>query len=861
MKRIFQSLLFLSVFLLAVRCDVARDEVEALRSEVTELQTALRLLNTELSGLQSVIGKIESKGYAVSTEIFEEDGAERLAITFKDGSKAVVGSGRVGADGSAAGCRVGIREEDGVWYWTLDGNWLELPSGERAIAIGKDGYVGITPQLSVEDGNWMLTLDGGATWETLAPVKGEDGFFVIAAADFSSDRFIVLTLADGQEVVIPRYRGMAVELSVPKDLYTIAPGEVLPIPFSLSGEVPDSLLLVAGSDGKYQVQLQRDSETEGTLLVTGPDVFSDGFVNLMVDDRAGNTAVRTITFHERIFDWIEGSVVHVDAGGGRVTVPYLSSFDGSFVFKQEGWLRTESEISSDLPDACILEVAPNGGSGVRVATIEVQPADHPGYVFSTLTVVQSSLTFSIDNPVLDVPADGGTCQISITSAIPIVLDDLDPSVSHWVERSLTEADGEWSLRIDVRKHRAYEGRRAEFGIRSDADGVLLGTVVINQHAWSAEHRNDMVLTVRANLADDYTVYLPLRGEVDCLVNWGDGHAERIERKVVDDDWVFHRYEAKPETYTVTVSGAVEKLNAAGMPNTEGVTSIEQWGRLGLKSMVDAFRNFSRLTFLPPDLNGAFEEVTSFDGAFYRCIRLTELSENLFSDCPVAVSFDSTFTHCTALSSLPEQLFSGCGWVETMQGTFAGCTGIREVPEDLFVPCPGIRSFASVFNGSGLESIPEDLFAPCPEAEIFAAAFCATRIKHLPESLFAHNPKAKDMSRLCYYALHLEDIPSALFAACPEVETFEGTFGQCYGLQYVPVDLFDANRKVRDFGATFWDLNGPFGETPYSLIDGKKVHLYERILYPDAFVAPVSFKNCFGGQFTCAEDDPVPADWR
>ena len=97
----------------------------------------------------------------------------------------------------------------------------------------------------------------------------------------------------------------------------------------------------------------------------------------------------------------------------------------------------------------------------------------------------------------------------------------------------------------------------------------------NTKAWSAERKNDFILTCRANVADDYTVYLPLRGEVDCLIDWGDGTTDRIARNLNGDDWAFHRYDdSGPKSYTVSVSGSVEALNSSNIPISYGIISIE-----------------------------------------------------------------------------------------------------------------------------------------------------------------------------------------------------------------------------------------------------------------------------------------------
>ena len=393
MKRIIQSLLPALLLTVAVACQVVQDEVAALRSEVEDVRLRIQSLNDDLGGLRAIIEEIQRGGYALQTEVLPEEGdaPQKLAITFNDGRKVVVTSGHIGTDGVTDGCLVGVTEEDGVWYWTLNGEGIVLPSGDRMIAVGKDGYVGITPQLSVEDGNWMLTLDGGATWKILAPLKGEDGFFVIAAADIT-DRSIVLTLADGSEVTVSRRLPSRLTLAVPEEESSISAGETLPVPYTLS-DGPEDVLLVAGSDGRYGVRLEETAPGEGILHVTCPETYADGYVYLLADDKEGYTAVRVIQFHERYIDWLEGTSFQVDAAGGTLTIPYVSSFGGSFVMSSETafWLHPASvELTPDLPGALILKVDPNGSGADRTGTVEVRPANHPAFVYATLTVVQKS---------------------------------------------------------------------------------------------------------------------------------------------------------------------------------------------------------------------------------------------------------------------------------------------------------------------------------------------------------------------------------------------------------------------------------------------------------------------------------------
>jgi hypothetical protein len=104
---------------------------------------------------------------------------------------------------------IGVAQDiDGVYYWTLNGEWLLDDNGNKLPVSGKDGQNGtngsngqdgtdgkdgqdgedgkdgadgqdgkdgITPQLKIEDGYWFISYDNGATWTQLDKATGEDG--------------------------------------------------------------------------------------------------------------------------------------------------------------------------------------------------------------------------------------------------------------------------------------------------------------------------------------------------------------------------------------------------------------------------------------------------------------------------------------------------------------------------------------------------------------------------------------------------------------------------------------------------------------------------------------------------------------
>ena len=112
------------------------------------------------------------------------------------------------------------KDTDGVYYWTLNGGWLVDESGNKIPTTGKDGAQGetgatgpqgatgatgpqgpqgeqgetgatgpqgpqgvqgeagkdgVTPQLKIEDGRWLVSYDSGQSWADVGQATGDQG--------------------------------------------------------------------------------------------------------------------------------------------------------------------------------------------------------------------------------------------------------------------------------------------------------------------------------------------------------------------------------------------------------------------------------------------------------------------------------------------------------------------------------------------------------------------------------------------------------------------------------------------------------------------------------------------------------------
>lgn len=195
MKRLSSLVLCSCLFLIGCE-NQFRDEIAQLHKEIDDVKARLDAFceetNSNITALQTMIAALQDKDYVTSVVPVIEKGVEvGYVITFEKSGKVTIYHGHDGKDGYTP--VIGVAEHtDGLYYWTLDGDWLLDSDGKMVRAEGLDGEDGATgpqgpqgepgkdavvPQLKIENGYWYISYDGGQTWadEPLGPATGEKG--------------------------------------------------------------------------------------------------------------------------------------------------------------------------------------------------------------------------------------------------------------------------------------------------------------------------------------------------------------------------------------------------------------------------------------------------------------------------------------------------------------------------------------------------------------------------------------------------------------------------------------------------------------------------------------------------------------
>ena len=217
MKKISLLLLTLTICFFTACHDDIWNAIDDLDGRVTKLEELCKEMNTNITSLQTIVDVLQSNDFITGiVEITKGGKVVGYTITFgkhapitiyhgqdgKDGQNGADGqdgqNGTNGADGQDGVTPIiGVAQDtDGVYYWTLNGEWLLDDNGNKLPVSGKDGANGsdgkdgqdgkdgadgqdgkdgITPLLKIEDGYWYVSYDNGTTWTLMGKATGADG--------------------------------------------------------------------------------------------------------------------------------------------------------------------------------------------------------------------------------------------------------------------------------------------------------------------------------------------------------------------------------------------------------------------------------------------------------------------------------------------------------------------------------------------------------------------------------------------------------------------------------------------------------------------------------------------------------------
>ncbi|MDY3089543.1 MAG: PL29 family lyase N-terminal domain-containing protein [Porphyromonas sp.] len=136
--------------------------VTNVEGRVSKLEEQVKALNSDIVAIRTLVTALENKDYVTKVEPITEGDRSGYRISFTKSNPITIYHGTNGTNGrdgqNGANGRdgvngtngrdgvspvIGVRQEGGIYYWTLNGEWLTDAQGQKVKAQGTDGRDGV----------------------------------------------------------------------------------------------------------------------------------------------------------------------------------------------------------------------------------------------------------------------------------------------------------------------------------------------------------------------------------------------------------------------------------------------------------------------------------------------------------------------------------------------------------------------------------------------------------------------------------------------------------------------------------------------------------------------------------------------
>lgn len=252
--------------------------------------------------------------------------------------------------------------------------------------------------------------------------------------------------------------------------------------------------------------------------------------------------------------------------------------------------------------------------------------------------------------------------------------------------------------------------------------------------------------------------------------------------------------------------------------------------------------------------GGFEMALTVTGSVFQEALLKVDLTNADAACPNG-NWLGCFFACTYLTNIVGS-FAGKPNIENINSAFSSTWRLVDIPPQMFRGCPNLKDVTGAFGYSRRILNVDYMFADCPKLIEAPQAFSYMNLLSAV-SAFENCTSLKSVVYLFKECKKLTDVTN-VFKGCTNIKHASRVFQDCAVLN-PPVNVFDDCKKAYNFKECYNNLPAATNESPYTVVNGQKVHLWERT--PElGFALPTQYDFCFTDSPNFADYANIPEAW-
>ncbi|MCQ2158858.1 MAG: DUF4988 domain-containing protein, partial [Bacteroidales bacterium] len=302
MKRLLLTISLIASLAMASGC-YDDSAITARLDKLDERVAALNSIANDFGTMKLLVSNLEKQ--VLVREIIPE--GDKYRVVFANGTIAYICDGEKGPDGDPGqqGAKgpdgpkgqtgqepvISVKAESGIYYWTVDGQWMLDSEGKKIPASGT------MPEVKIENNTFLASFDGGKTWKPFGSTSANIDASIFLSFSKDANSTVIITLKDGTHLEFPVEGGFA--FTMDESAVSCKAGDVIKVKYNIFG--CDNPEVYCHAEGGYVGKIVDATKDGGAVEISVTNQTKGGRM-LVYATNGDNTLVRGFEIEQEVLE-------------------------------------------------------------------------------------------------------------------------------------------------------------------------------------------------------------------------------------------------------------------------------------------------------------------------------------------------------------------------------------------------------------------------------------------------------------------------------------------------------------------------------------------------------------------------------